>query len=370
MVEFPTQWSDLKVVLCHDWLTGMRGGERVLEVLCHGFPSASIYTLIHNRSAVSETINGHDVRTSWLQRVPGVSKHYRGLLPFFPSAIERMRLPEVDLVISLSHCVAKGIRPVGRTRHLCYCFTPMRYAWTFYREYFGGSPVKAAVARPLLAALRAWDRRSSPRVDRFAAISNHVRKRIREFYGREADVVHPPVDLEKWTPGGDGRGGFDLIVSALVPYKRIDLAVRAYNRLATPLKVVGVGSESGRLRAMASPNVEFLGWQPDARLLELYRGSRLLVFPGEEDFGIVPLEAQACGRPVVAYNRGGVLETVAEGRTGVFFDAQTEESLLDGVRRGASARWDAQVIRAHAEEFGEGRFVQGLAGSIQSCLCG
>ena len=370
MSEFPEQWGRQDVVLCHDWLTGMRGGERVLEVLCRGFPSAPIYTLIHNRSAVSGTINGHEITTSWLQKLPGICKHYRLLLPLFPHAVEHLRAPEADLVISMSHCVAKGLRKRGRTKHLCYCFTPMRYAWTFYEEYFGGNPLKGAVMRPLLALLRAWDRRSSRRVDRFVAISEHVRKRIQTFYGRDADVVYPPVDLAKWTPGPDVPGRFDLIVSALVPYKRIDLAVRAYNRLGAPLKIVGVGSEYPRLRAMAGPNMEFLGWRSDAEVLDLYRGCRMLVFPGEEDFGIVPLEAQACGRPVVAYGRGGVRETVVDGKTGVFFGAQTEASLLDGIRRCESTSWDPRLIRAHTIEYGEDNFVRGLAASIDKCLSG
>ena len=362
--SFPPAWRGLRVILCHDWLTGMRGGERVLEILCEAFPEAPIYTLIHNRAAVSELINRHPIHTSWLQGVPGIFRHYRNFLPFFPAAIERFRIPRADLIISTSHCVAKGIRGQPGTPHLCYCFTPMRYAWLFRDEYLGGNPLKRHLARPLLAALRRWDLSASSRVTRFVAISNHIRDRIGQYYEREADVVYPPVDLDRWSPDFKPGGDFDLIASALVPYKRIDLAVAAYTRSGRSLKIVGTGTEFTALRKQAGPNIEFLGWQSDAQLLELYRRCRLLVFPGEEDFGIVPLEAQACGRPVVAYARGGVLETVREDHSGVFFAAQTPEALMAAVDRCASRDWDQAAIRSRMEAFGPQSFVDGLARSI------
>jgi glycosyltransferase involved in cell wall biosynthesis len=366
--SYPQQWSGLTTVLSHDWLTGMRGGERVLEVLCRGFPRAPIFTLLHNPAAVSGIINSHPIVASPLQRVPGIARRYRHFLPFFPAAVAALRPPPCDLVISASHCVAKGIRPPPGARHLCYCFTPMRYAWTFHEEYFGRNHAQAFLARPILAALRRWDRRASRRVDRFVAISRHVQKRIRDFYGRDSDVVYPPVDTQRWTPGGPASGAFDLMVSALVPYKRIDLAVTAYTRLGFPLKIVGTGSELQHLRPLAGRNVEFLGWRPDEDILPLYRNCRLLVFPGEEDFGIVPLEAQACGRPVVAYARGGAMETVAPGVSGVFFERQTADALLDAVRTCASRRWDSGAIRANAERFDTQSFINGLAASIDRCL--
>jgi glycosyltransferase involved in cell wall biosynthesis len=218
--------------------------------------------------------------------------------------------------------------------------------------------------KPILAGLRRWDRRASRRVDRFVAISEYIRKRIRDFYDRDADVVYPPVDTEYWTPDGQSHADFDLVVSAMVPYKRVDLAVDTYSRSGRKLKVVGTGPLLAALQRRASDNVEFLCWRTNAEILELYRRCRLLVFPGEEDFGIVPVEAQACGRPVVAYAKGGVLETVRDGLTGVFFDAQTEESLGDAVERCVSARWDSGYIRAHAEHFGVERFIRDLALSI------
>jgi len=287
-----------RVVLGHDWLTGMRGGERVLELLCESFPEAPIATLLCNPDSISDTIRRHPVATSWIDRLPGVHRHYRNLLPLMPQAARSLRVPEADVLLTCSHCVSKAFRKPQGARHLCYCFTPMRYAWTFREEYFGRNPLKGLVLAPLLAALRSWDRRTAPEVDRFVAISHHVAERIRRHYGRDCDVVYPPVDVARCTPAADGcggDGGFDLIVSALVPYKRVDLAVEAYSRRGWPLKIVGVGGSARALAAKAGPSVEFLGWRSDEEVLELYRRCRLLVFPGEEDFGIVPLEAQACG---------------------------------------------------------------------------
>jgi len=387
-----------RVILAHDWLTGMRGGERVLEVLCRSFPQAPIYTLIHNPAAVSNVINAHPVMTSWLQRVPGIRQHYRYFLPFFTDAIERLQPMAANLLISTSHCVAKGLPPPKGTRHLCYCFTPMRYAWLFYEEYFGKNALKKMALTPYLSHLRAWDRATCDRVDRFVALSRHVQKRILEFYGREADVVYPPVNTSFWTPApaessdalsaialakadprsllreaaSEGRprssGAYDLIVSALVPYKKIEVAVRAYTRLGYPLKIVGTGTQYKRLRRLAGAHIEFLGRLDDERIRDLYRHCRLLVFPGEEDFGIVPVEAQACGRPVVAYGIGGALETVVDGQTGIFFHAQTEAALLGAIEQAATIRWNPVAIRANAERFSEANFISGLTASIAKCM--
>ena len=360
---------DGKVVLGHDWLTGMRGGERVLEVLCDSFPDAPLMTLIHKRDAISDCINRHPVNNSWMQRIPGISRHYRNWLPLLPLASGSVHCPPGELLITCSHCVAKSFRKAEGMRHLCYCFTPMRYAWTFFDEYFGGNPVKAALVRPLLAWLRRWDRRTSVGVDRFVAISSHVQKRIERFYGRQSDIVYPPVDTARCTPGkGSAAGDFDLVVSALVPYKKVDLAVAAYTASGRALRVVGVGSGEERLKAIAGPNVEFLGWQSDEAILELYRQCGMLIFPGEEDFGIVPLEAQSCGRPVVAFGRGGALETVIDGVSGVFFSEQNVDSLNEAVSRAKAVKWDPYSIREHAERFGVDSFIEGLAKSVRATL--
>lgn len=365
--------AKLRVALAHDWLTGMRGGERVLETLCRMFPDAPIYTLVYNPDAVSALIRSHPVHVSPLRHIPGIARRYRWFLPAFPAAVERLRLAPADLVISTSHCVAKGVIPPPGARHLCYCFTPMRYAWVFYDEYFGANPLKRLLLQPVLSALRRWDLRACARVDRFATLSRHVRGRIQKFYGRDADVVYPPVNTEYWTPSpaGAGGGGYDLVVSALVPYKRLDLAIRAYARSGAPLKVAGVGAEYCALRALAgpAPNIEFLGRVPDDEVRALYRGCRALIFPGEEDFGLVPVEVQACGKPVVAYARGGLTETVVDGVTGVFFNDQTVESLQAAVERCAGIAWDHAAIRRHAEQFGEAQFIAGLRRSIQRLEC-
>ena len=367
-VKYPESWSKLNIVLSHDWLTGMRGGERVLELLADGFPAAPIFTLIRNRAAISEAINRHPVTTSWLQRAPGVMNWYRYYLPLYTAAVEALKAPEADLMISTSHCVAKGVTLRPGTKHLCYCFTPMRYAWLFYDEYFGGNPLKKGVLKPLLGSLRDWDKRSAARVHTFVTLSRHVQARIKEFYGRDADVVYPPVSVDFYTPGNEDHHGFDLIVSALVPYKRLDLAIRVYNRLGYPLKVVGTGTEYKALKSMAGPNIEFLGWQSDEANRELYRNCRCLIFPGEEDFGIVPVEAQACGRPVVAFGRGGLLETVVENVTGVFFREQTEEAMLAAIETCAGRKWDASAIRRNAERFAPQVFIDGMDRAITKCL--
>ncbi len=355
------------VVLAHDWLTGMRGGERVLELLCEAFPDAPLATLLRRPGAVTPVIENRPIATSWMQHLPAIATHYRYWLPLMPLAARTLRVPAGELLISCSHCVAKSFRKPAGARHICYCFTPMRYAWTFPGEYFGRDRWRQQLLKPLLAALRRWDRRTAGGVDRFVAISRHVADRIRRHYGRDCDIVYPPVDVSRCTPSerpGDAAGRYDLIVSALVPYKRIDLAVETYSRRGWPLKIVGVGGSMDRLKRQSGPGIEWLGWRTDAEIVELYRGCRLLVFPGEEDFGIVPLEAQACGRPVVAYAKGGALETVVENVSGVFFDRQTEESLGAAVERAAAHPWDPRAIRAQALRFGPERFIGELAAVI------
>ena len=362
--------SGRRVCLGHDWLTGMRGGERVLENFCRAFPEAPIAAVVGDGALVSAEIASHPLVLSPLARVPGAIRHYRAALPVLPLAAAATRIPrETGLLLTTSHCVAKNFRKPDGARHVCVCFSPMRYAWLFYEEYFGRNPLKAAVVKPMLAALRRWDAATAAGVDRFVAISRHVANRIRDFYGRDAAVAYPPVDLARCTPGArPGEGEFDLVVSALVPYKRIDLAVRVYTRNRWPLKVVGAGGCLDALRREAGPTVEFLGRLPDPDVVALYRSCRLLVFPGEEDYGIVPLEAQACGRPVVAFGRGGARETVEDGVSGLFFAEQTEDALEDAVARAAAARWNPAAIRRNAERFGPAQFLDAVSAEIRAAL--
>ncbi len=353
----------LRVALVHDWLTGMRGGEKVLEVLCELFPDATLFTLLHNKGAMSPTIEQMEVRTSFVQRLPFREGQYRKYLPLFPRAIESFDFSGYDLIISTSHCVAKGAKPAGSALHICYCHTPMRYVWDQYQEYFGKgrADVVTRSAMSLIApSLRNWDVKSSARVHFFVANSGYVAKRIERYYSRAADVIHPPVDASLFRIQ-ERRLDYYLMVTALVPYKRVDLAVETFNRLGRRLVIIGSGPEEGKLKAKAADNIEFLGWENNEVLAKFYANCKALIFPGVEDFGIVPLEAMASGRPVIAYAEGGALETVvAQGDrpTGVLFHEQTVESLAHAIEECEARQFDSQVIRNHAEKFDRKRFKQ------------
>ena len=349
----------MKIALVHDWLTGMRGGERALEVVCERFPDADLFTLVHVRGSVSPTIERHRPRTSFIQRLPLVKRYYRLYLPLFPAAIEQFDFDRFDLIVSLSHCCAKSIIRPGRARHLCYCLTPMRYAWDQFDAYFGPERLGAVgsrLMRPVMARLARWDRDTADRVDRYVAISRYVAARIRRYYNREATVVYPPVDTDFFHPDAAPPERFALVVSALVPYKRIDVAIDACRLAGVPLKIVGAGPERARLERLANGNVRFLGRCTDEDIRGLYRRAAVSLLPGEEDFGIVPLEAQACGRPIVALGRGGVLETVVPNETGILIDDLAPEAFADGIRRALDQRFDPVVIRRHAETFSRSRF--------------
>jgi glycosyltransferase involved in cell wall biosynthesis len=357
-----------RVALVHDWLTGMRGGERCLEVLCELFPEAPLFTLLHVPGSVTPRIENRRIVTSFVQRLPHAASRYRFYLPAFPIAISRLRLSGYDLVLSMSHCVAKGVRVPPGALHLCYCFSPMRYIWDLSSDYFGPGQGLAArtLGPPLAAALRRWDRNTAG-VHRFVAISRHIADRIRRAYGRPADVIYPPVDVRRFEPA-DSTDDYYLVVGALVPYKRIDLAVAAATRLGRRLVVVGTGPEEARLRALAGPTVSFLGWRDDAEVARLYARCRALIFPAVEDFGITPLEAAAAGRPTIALARGGALETMVgldatdAAPTAVFFSEQSVEALVEAIGRfeGAEDRFDVKALRARAETFDRPAFKQRL----------
>lgn len=343
----------MKVALVHDWLTGMRGGEKCLEVLCELFPEAPIYTLLHNKGAMSPLIESKKIITSFINFLPKIETHYRSYLPLFPKAIEQFNLSEFDLVLSTSHAVAKGVKVRSGALHICYCHTPMRYVWEMYDEYFGkekaGVVTRTAmkIVRPYL---QQWDVKTASRVHYYIANSENVRRRIQRYYKTDAAVIFPPVDTERFQLS-HSKVGYYLMVTALVPYKRVDLAVNAFNTLGEELLIVGKGTETEKLKRLAHSNIKFLGWRSDEELAQLYAGCKALIFPGEEDFGIVPLEAMACGKPVVAFGKGGALETVVDGKTGIFFSQQTKESLLQAVERLQQLTFNPEEIRSHALQF-------------------
>ena len=367
------------VVLIHDWLTGMRGGEKCLEVACRRWPTAPLRTLLHAPGTVSPIIENRPILASPLNRLPRVERYYRYLLPILPAVAQRhFRIPQAGLVLSFSHCVAKAATAPGQTAHVCYCFTPMRYAWDMRESYFGAARLGRIQGRAvewLLARLRDWDRRTAQNVTHFIAISQTVQARIRACYGRDSVVIYPPVDTTFYTPADQHqpREDFYLVVSAFAPYKRIDLAIEACNRLKRRLVVIGAGQDGKRLAQLAGPSVQLLGKQPDAVIRDHYRRCRALLFPGEEDFGIVPVEAMACGAPVIALGRGGASETVAPlgqsaSPAGVWFTEQNAEALIAAIEQfeANADRFDPLAIRTPTLRFNPKRFAADLFAFIEA----
>ncbi len=356
----------LKIALVHDWLTGMRGGEKILEVLCELYPRATVYTVLHNKGVMSPVIERMDIKTSFIQYLPLKATKYRNYLPLMPRAIESFDFSNYDLVFSTSSAVAKGAIPRGDTIHICCCLSPMRYLWDQYDDYFGKGNANLMTRIAMAAvtpSLRRWDVRSCNRVHHFIAISRTVAERIGRIYNRPSDIIYPPVNIGAFT-ASERDDGYYLIVSALVPYKKVDLAIRAFNHSGERLLIVGSGPEREKLTKLARGNIEFLGWQNDAELAKLYAGCRALIFPGEEDFGIVPLEAMASGKPVVAFGKGGTLETVVsegENPTGVFFREQTVDALIAAVQSLIRVKFNPLAIRRHAELFDRSVFKQKIS---------
>lgn len=375
--------SEAKVALVHDWLTGYRGGEKCLEALCRRFPDAPLYTLLHQPGSTCPDIERMQIETSFLQQLPASRKLYRHFLPLMPAAIESFRLPtDLDAVLSISHAVAKGIQPPPGVPHICYCLTPMRYVWHLRTQYFAGSAAGSGTGRTLrspwsalrdriLDRIAHWDRHTNPRVTHFVAASKTVRRRIAECYGRYCPVIYPPVDTDFYTPSDVTRQDFYVCVSALVPYKRMELAIAACNRLQRRLLIIGDGPLRKRLTSLAGPTVTLLGWRSDDEIRSYYRCCRGLLFPACEDFGIVPLEAQACGAPVIALGQGGATETVIAPRpgepgTGVFFAEQTVDSLCDAILKlEAEPRQVSPIAaRRQAVRFRKQRFERELVGYL------
>lgn len=338
-----------RVAIVHDWLLGFRGGERVLEAILEIFPDADVFTLFYEPGTLGDKIEKHTIHPSVLNRLPGREKYYRYLLPLLPAAIRSLDLSGYELIISSSHCVAKGVKIPKGARHICYCHTPMRYAWDRFEDYFPGW--KGMAVRPVMAALRRWDTWSNRGVQTFLANSNHVAERIRRYYRRDARVIYPFVDLDRFAAREKPNDqGYYLFASAFAPYKRVDLAIAACARLGRELHVVGTGYKP-------VTGARFLGRVSDEEWKKEMSGARALLFPGEEDFGIVPLEAMASGVPVIALGRGGAVETVVDGETGLLFQTQTVSGLMKAIQEFESREWLPDACRRRAEAFSRARFI-------------
>lgn len=364
--------SNPKVAIVHYWLINMRGGEKVLEALLDIFPDADIFTHVVDHSKISEQLSARIKATSFISKLPGAAKHYQKYLPLMPLALEQLDLTGYDLIISSESGPAKGIIAAPTATHICYCHSPMRYVWDMYHQYTGNAGVlKRLVMAPLLHYLRIWDVTTSQRVGHFVANSNYVKARIQQYYHRTATVIHPPVETGDFSIG-DELGDFYLLVGQLVDYKRADLAVDAFNHSGKNLVVIGDGEQLNNLRKKAHSNIKFLGKQSFDVLLQHYRRCQALIFPGVEDFGIVPLEAMACGRPVIAFAKGGALETVVDGITGLHFHEQTIHALNAAVEQFETDResFEPDTIRQHAERFSRQRFVDEMRSYIETCLAG
>ena len=358
-----------KVALVHDWLNGMRGGEKCLEVFCELYQHARLFTLFHERGCASPRIESMPITTSFIQKLPfPLRRRYPFFLPFFPLAIRQFDFSGYDVIFSSSHCVAKGARRPKGGYHVSYVHAPMRYVWDCFDIYFNRpqTPVTlrmgATLARPFL---QGWDRKSSMEVDDFICNSRYIRQKIRHYYKREPRVIYPPVELSRFKPGSS-KEGYYLMVGAIVPNKRVDLAVEAFNRLGFRLKIAGVGLDENYCRSIAGPNVEFLGYVDDELLVNLYQRAKALLFSGVDDFGIVPLEAQACGTPVIAFAQGGVLETVTE-RTGLFFYEPTVPALVEAVLKMEKTWKDfsPEDLRRNAARFGRERFKDEIRQAVE-----
>jgi len=349
----------MRTAVVHDWLNGMRGGEKVLEAILPLVPEPTIFTLFHVPGSVSAEIERHPIRASYLNRLPFARTGYRNYLPLFAGAIESFDLSEFDLVVSSSHCVAKGARAREGAPHLCYCHTPVRYAYEQFETYFPRRKTRFfALKKAAVDRLRAWDQATAGRPTAYLANSSAVAERILRHYGRPARVCHPPVDVEFFSPSGAPREDFLLAVGALVPYKRYDVAIAAAKSLGRRLVLVGSGPEEARLRALADSSVSFQTGLPPEKLRELYRTCALFIQPGEEDFGIAAVEALACGAPVVARDRGGAKDIVRDGENGALYEGEDADALAAAVSRAASTKFDYTFLRTSALPFRRERFAE------------
>jgi glycosyltransferase involved in cell wall biosynthesis len=360
----------IRVAIIHYWLVGMRGGENVLEAFCDMYPQADIFTHVYVPEAISDRIRQHRIRTTFINSFPGAATMYKKYLPLMPLALEQLDLRDYDLVISSESGPAKGIIVPPEALHICYCHTPMRYIWNMYHDYWlGAGWVTRRLMPPLTHYLRMWDVTSAARVDSFVANSATVARRIKRYYGVDAAVIYPPVDTSAFSPAAASEAGdYFLMVGELVPYKKPDLAIRAFNELKLPLVVIGGGEMLAKVRKLAGPTVKIMGPQPFEVLKRHYARCRALIFPGEEDFGIVPVEAMASGRPVIAYGRGGALETVSAGTSGIFFEQQTVDDISSAIARFSELSVDPLKIAAEARRFGRDHFLRKMRVHIDALL--
>lgn len=365
-MDIPTE----RTALVHHWLLGMTGAERVSEAICEALGGPDLYCIVANPQRLSPSLRSRVIQTSFLERFPGVLKHHTLFAGLFPLAIELFDLSDYDLVVSSDASTAKGVITRPEACHICYCHSPMRYVWNLFHEELNRC---GSILRPFAALwahyMRLWDYSASARVDYFIANSRAVRARILKYYRRDAHVIHPPCDVGKFQVS-ESQDDYYLCVGRLVGYKRFDLAVEAFNKSGKHLVIAGEGSESRKLKKRARGRIDFLKWVPDDQLMQLYSRCKALILPGEEDFGIAPVEAQASGRPVIAYGRGGVLDTVVPGKTGLFFNHQTPEHLNDAIQRfeANSRSFDPHLIREHASKFSKEVFQQNFLHHVEQCL--
>ncbi len=360
----------LRVALAHHWFLTMAGGEKVCEAICEILDAPDLYSIVADTGSMSPTLKKSALKTSFIQKLPKAQKYYRYFAALFPLAVESFDLSSYDLVISSDSSVVKGIKTQPETCHICFCHSPMRYAWNAFHDYtreFG--TFKKGLASVVMSYLAVYDHTASARVDYFAAPSETSRKRIKKYYRRDAVVIHPPCDVNRFKPA-DRIDDYYLFVGRLVGYKMADLAVKAFTLNKKRLLIVGEGPETQNLKAIASKNVEFLGWVPDDELARIYSNCKALIFPGEEDFGIVPVEAQAAGRPVIAYGKGGALETVIPNETGVFFYERSVESLSMAIEEMEKRidEFETNKIVSNAARFSKQNFMTKFENFTLQCL--
>lgn len=361
---------NVKVAIVHDYLNQMGGAERVVAVFRKMFPDAPIYTTIVDQDKLLPELQDAVIHTTWMQRIPGILRRFKLFFWLYPFAVSSMKLKDYDLILSSSSAYAKGARKERGSVHVCYCHTPMRFAWDF-EGYMEGVAVPRSlkrIAKGLTYPLQRWDRSNSARVDRLIANSTIVKERISRTYGVKAQIIFPPVDISRFSVSEESPGDYFLVVSRLVSYKRMDLAVQACTRLGQKLLIVGDGTDRQRLEQMAGDTVTFLGRRSDEEVVHYMQHCKALIFPGLEDFGITPLEVNACGRPIIAYRAGGALDTVVAEQTGLFFEEQSVESLMEAIKHFETYDWDAARIRLHAEAFSEDIFMERLQSSIEGAM--